>query len=134
MTPKAVVPPPPQTKPYINQGGKDLGFCRDKGIPKEHLKSEWGPPTTIFDVHHAARPVALAEYDKTKDWDIDDQKVGALSAPLKVEELKAALNAEVGSSKNEAVRTSSIRQMGVCSWNTIRIGEVDKQKYIEICD
>jgi len=121
-------------KPCINQGGKVLGFCRDKGIPKEHLKPEWGPPTTIFDVQDAARPVALAEYDKTKDWDIDDQKVGALSAPPKVEELKAALNAEIGSSKNEAIRTSSIRQMGVCSWNTIRIGEVDKQKYIAICD
>eukprot|EP00973_Karenia_brevis_P013443 1825901-Karenia_brevis.AAC.1 len=78
-------------EPYVKAGGKFLGALREKGIPKEDVSPEWGPPLRIFDNRIPERPVRPAEYDVHHGWDMDQDALRALSADLSVDDLKKEL-------------------------------------------
>ena len=89
--PRAVVQPSPQMEPYINAGGKFLGALREKGVPKDAVSPEWGPPVKMYDNRAPQKPVQLAVHDVHKGWDIDEAALHGLCAELSASDLKASL-------------------------------------------
>ena len=93
VTPRAVVEPSPEMKPYIDAGGKCMGALQEKGIHKSSVRPEWGPPVKIFDIREVNRPVCIAEFDGVVGWTIHDDALQALVPGLSVEDFKTTLNA-----------------------------------------
>ena len=92
VKPKAVVEPSPEMKPYIDAGGKFMGALQSKGVDKNSLRPEWGPPVKIFDVREPSQPVRVAQFDGA-DWTIEESALQALVPDLRADDLKTALKA-----------------------------------------
>ena len=93
LTPRVVVEPSPEMKPYIDAGGKCMGALQAKGVHKSSVRPEWGPPVKIFDNRQADRPVCVAEFDGVVGWTIHEAALQALSPGSSAEDFKTTLNA-----------------------------------------
>ena len=91
VIPRATVPPSPAMEPYVAAGGKMLAILRAKGVSKEALKPQWGPPVQIFDVRNPLKPEKLADFEKTKGWNFNAAALLALEPSISVDEVKASL-------------------------------------------
>ena len=88
--PRVVVEPSPQRKPFHDNAGKMLGFLAKKGVPKTHVKPEWGNPVKIFDIR-GERPKEIANFDTRKGWSVFQGNLEALVPGLKVETVLEAM-------------------------------------------
>ena len=91
VVPKAAVPPSPAMEPFVIAGGKMLGILHEKGVRRESLKPQWGPPVQIFDVRNLQKPEKVAEYERTRGWNLNAAALLALEHRISVQEVKASL-------------------------------------------
>ena len=91
LKPRVTIDPSPEMKPFIDQGGKLLGILQTKGVPRQDLRPEWGPPVRIYDNRKVEHPVCIGEYDVKKGWDIHEAPLQGLVPGLKAEDLKVSL-------------------------------------------
>ena len=92
IKPRTIVEPSPWKKPYIDQGGKILGLLRKKGVQRDSIKPEWGPPFKVYDVR-GDRPLTLAEWDRKSGWAIYEGVLKNLVPNVTVEDLMTSLRA-----------------------------------------
>ena len=91
VVPRVTVPPSPDMAPYVDAGGKMLGALREKGVARQALKPEWGPPLLIFDVRNPERLEKIAEYESTKGWDVQESALQSIAPEVSKAELMASI-------------------------------------------
>jgi len=90
LTPYVVVEPSPSMRPLVEAGGRFMGYLQEKGVAKDHIKPEWGPPLRVCDVR-GPRPVPVAEFDAATGWAIQQAAFESLVPGTTVETARADL-------------------------------------------
>ncbi|CAK0868691.1 unnamed protein product [Prorocentrum cordatum] len=83
IDPYVIVEPSPERRPYLQAGGRFLGYLEKHGVSKANVKAEWGPPLRVYDIR-GARPAQLAKFDTSTGWSLQQAELESLIPNVKV--------------------------------------------------
>ncbi|CAK0873552.1 unnamed protein product [Prorocentrum cordatum] len=90
LDPYVIVEPSPERRPYLQAGGRFLGYLEKHGVSKVNVKAEWGPPLRVYDIR-GARPAQLAQFDTLTGWSLQQAALESLIPDVQVEQVMADL-------------------------------------------